>query len=222
MKRCATTFLVSVLLATMVLTANAYTLRAPQVVFSSAPLQSYFNGLGEGFNVATDQADIQVWSTNVTGNSDFTLVLKNGVQDEIGIYNSADPLPNLYLIFPPGAAASWSAYVQFIAGNLKVSLYDNTATFQGTTVYSGVSSASFAFYLKSANGTYFSQDYRNGRPMVLTYAGVSNPGDWWLCFQDVPYPLLSSAFDSAVIDIQSVRPVPVRATSFGHLKSLYR
>lgn len=212
-------------LAAMVTPSKAASLRAPQVVFDPGPLQGYLNSLGETFDVTTAQADVQIWTANSIGpiaNSDFTLALKNGVQDEIGVYNSADPLPTLFSVFPAGAVSGWHADMHFTTTALSVSLFDENNVYQGQTNYPGVNRNSFGFYIKSLNGTFYSQDARNGRAMVLAYAGVTNAGDWWLCFQDVAYPLPSSTFDSAVLEIQSVRPTPTTTMTFGRIKSLYR
>jgi hypothetical protein len=185
--------------------ANAFTARSPQVTFDTGPLQSYFTGLGETFNVATDQADVQVWSVNGI-NTTFTLYLKNGVMDEIGVYNGNEPTPVLFPVFLTGTTDGWFATLHFSAGNLVALLFDNNAVYQGSTTYTGVDCAKFGFYIKS----------------VLTYEGVSHPGDWWVCFQDVTYLPENCAFDSAVLEIQSVHPTPAKPTTWGGLKKLYR
>ncbi len=213
------------LLAVLTVPATAYTLRSPQVVFNSASLQGYFTGIGETFDVNAAQADVQVWSANSIGpiaNSDFTLALKNGVQDEIGVYNSSDPTLTTYAIFSSSAVSGWHADMHFTPTGLSVSLFDESNTYQGQTNYAGVNKDSFGFYIRSVNGVYYSQDSRNGRPMILAYAGAKNAGDWWICFQDVAYPLETSTFDSAVLEIQSVKPTPTRSTTWGKLKSDYR
>ena len=202
-------------------TAAAVGLRSPQVPFNSGALQAYFVGVGEVFNVTTAQADVQVWSVNIPGTSDFTLTLKNGASDEIGVYNSWDPVPALFRVFPSAATAGWYAVLHFASGNLKVSLFDGGDNFQGQVTHLGVDPNSFGFYIKNTNGTFFSQDGRSGGPQVLTYAGVVAAGDWWLCFEDAPYNALTSLFDSAVLSIQSVRPTPARARSWGSVKTLY-
>lgn len=222
MKRFMTPLLLVTLTLALAAPSFAASLRSPQVAFDTGPLQGYLNGLGEAINVSADQADVQVWSTNITGNSDFTLTLKNGVADEVGVYNSVDPVPTLFPVFPAGATSGWFAQMHFTTTSLLVTLFDNNGVIQGQTTYAGVNKNSFGFYIKSANGTFFSQDDRNGRPMVLSYAGVANPGDWWLCFQDVAYPLTNSTFDSAVLNIQSVRPTPTQNSTWGSLKSRYR
>jgi hypothetical protein len=202
--------------------AFGFTLRAPQVAFNGGSLQGYLNSLGEAIDVNTMQADVQAWSTNVTGNSDFTLTKKNGVADEVGVYNASDPAPTLFMVFPSGATDGWHAQMHFTTTSLSVTLFDDNNVIQGQTTYPGVNKLSFGFYIKSLNGTFYSQDGRNGGSMVLTYAGVSNPGDWWLCFQDVAYPTGDRTFDSAVLNIQSVRPTPTRSSTWGNLKSRYR
>jgi hypothetical protein len=211
--------------------AGAFNVRVPQVGLCSGSLQSYLTGVGESINVATAQVDAQVWSTTVSGNADFTLMIEltgNGPQNAIGVYNVDDPVnPPLFQIFPGAATADWSAYVQFKpSGALIVHLYDAGGADMGQTNYAGVNRNRFGFYLKGPGGTFYSQDGRNGGlAQVLTYAGTGlNSGSWWQCFEDLPYvyPDCSTDFDDAVMFIQSVNPVPANLQTWGRLKALYR
>ncbi len=210
-------------------TASA-ALRSPQVTFSSASLQAYLNSVGESINVTTDQQDVQVWTSTVSGNSTFTLMIElagNAASNNIGIYNgpTIGP-PALYQIFPGPASAGWFAVASFKStGQLTVNLFDATSTLQGTTVYSGVNRNDFGFYLQGPGGLFYSQDYRNagGVPQMLTYAGTGqNAGSWWLACEDLPYSPASSDFDDAVLFLESVTPTPAKAESWGQLKSRYR
>lgn len=205
-------------------TSFAANLRNPQVVFDYGPLQGDLNSLGEtSINVASAQMDVQVWSSNILGNSDFSIAFKNGSGDEVGVYNGSNTA-QLFMVFPSGAAAGWYAQVHFGAGaTMSVTLFDGVSpTPQGTTTYTGVNKSLFGFYIKNQSGTFYSQDDFNlSGAQVLTYAGVANPGDWWLCFQDsMANP--ASTYTSVVMAIESVRPTPTSNPTWGKIKSRYR
>ncbi len=227
-------------------TANATSLRSPQVGFASADLQSFLNAADGGINTLTDQIDGQTFSTSFSGNTDFTMVLRqsaSGSQNSIGVYNTLDPAspPALFQLFPSAATAGWSAFCHWSpSGGLAVNLYDNSfpPLLQGTTIYSGVDRAHFSFYLSNAGSpgsagslrllsvgaTYYSQDSRNGNnPQVLTYRGTgANASDWWECFEDAPYNAPTSIFTGVVLELQSVVPTPVVGSTWGRLKATYR
>jgi hypothetical protein len=216
-------------LAASVSAAGAFTLRSPQVAFANGSLQAYLNANDGGINTATDQLDAQVWASSVSGNATFTLMIElagNAGSNSIGVYNSTDPpAPPLFQIFPGAATAGWFATCHFgPGGSLAVLLYDQNAVFQGQTNYAGVNRSSFGFYLMGPGGTFYSQDARNGgAPQMLTYLGTGNNfGDWWECFEDLPYGPTVSDFDDAVVLLQSVAPTPNNVTTWGHLKKLYR
>lgn len=210
--------------------ALAFGPRIPQIAVGGASLQTYLNANDGGINVNTDQVDAQVWTSSVSGNATFTLMIElagNAASNDIGVYNAGGPSnPPLYLIFPGAASAGWFATCHFgPGGSLIVFLYDQNAVFQGQTGYAGVNRTSFGFYLAGPGGTFYSQDARNagGNPQVLTYLGTGrNFGDWWECFEDLPFAGSDHDFDDAILLLQSVAPTPTHGTSWGRLKSLYR
>ena len=67
------------LVATVSAASAAFPLRSPQVVFNYGPLQAYLNVVDAGINVATAQLNAQVWASSISGNADFTLMLR-GIQ----------------------------------------------------------------------------------------------------------------------------------------------
>jgi hypothetical protein len=220
-----TAALVVAALAMSVTAASAFSLRAPQIAFSSSSLQGYLTANDGGINVLTDQQDAQAFSTGITGNTDFTLTLKTASGASLGVYNTLAASPTLYQLFPSAAVADYSVFCHFsTGGTLQASLFDEFHTFLGTTTYTGVDRTHFGFYIQSANGTWYSQDGRNGpNPQVLTYQGTGiNSGDWWECFEDAPYNAATSTFTGCVLVLQSVAPVPAHSTSWGALKSNYR
>lgn len=212
--------------------AHAFTLRSPQVGFDSASLQNYLNLVNPGppaINVTTDQLDAQVWTSSISGNSTFTLMIElagNAPLNNIGIYNTNDPsaTPALFQLFPGAATAGWYVTAHFASGNLSVALFDNNGVFQGSTFYPGVDANGFGFYLQGPGGTFYSQDSRNGgNPQALTYAGSGvNFGEWWECFEDLPYTSSGADFDDAVLLLQSVVPTPANTKTWGSVKSTYR
>ena len=215
--------------------ALAFGPRIPQVPIAGASLQNQLNLMNPGppaINVLTDQVDAQVWRSSVSGNATFTLMIElagNAAKNDIGIYNTLGGLnPPLYLVFPGAASAGWFATCHFgPAGALAVLLYDQNATFQGQNNYAGVDRNSFSFYLQNAPLGYlfYSQDVRNagGSPQMVTYLGTdANFGDWWECFEDLPYATSDHDFEDAILLLQSVAPTPARGTSWGMLKALYR
>lgn len=202
----------------------AATPRVPQVAFNTAPLQGYFSSVGEpGIDPATMQVDAQVWNPNLSGNSDFTIVMSNSPGAEIGVYNAADPLPSLDAVFPSGAVEGWHAYLNFTVSGLTVRYFDETNTMQGQVNYANVTKATpFGFYIKKGNAVFYSQDARNvAGAEILTYAGIVYGGDWFLCFEDgLASP--ASTYDKVVLEVQSLRPTPTSNSTWGNIKSRYR
>lgn len=206
--------------------ASAFNLRSPQVALNPTALQTYLNVVDNGINVTTDQLDAQAWSVSVTGNTDFTLMLKQGGGggDEVGVYNAAAGVPVPFQVFPPGAVPGWYATLHFGGGNLIVSQFDQNSTFQGQAFYAGVSPNNFGFYISGPCGTWYSQDARNPTPQMLAYASNLTPGDYWLCWAACPYnsnPAARSQFNEVVLNVQSVRPTPAVNSTWGNIKSQY-
>ena len=215
--------------------ALAFLPRVPPVPIGGASLQNYLNINNPGpppIFVLLDQLDAQVWRSSVSGNATFTLQIElagNAANNEIGIYNAADAIPALYQVFPGAATAGWFATCHFgPAGALAVILFDENAVQQGTTTfYGGVNRNNFGFYLQNTPGglLFYSQDYRNagGAPQMVTYLGTdANAGDWWECFEDLPYATSDHDFEDAILLLQSVNPTAAHSTSWGRLKALYR
>lgn len=210
--------------------ASAFNPRVPQVAFSSATLQGYLNSQGESINVLTDQMDAQVWTTSVSGNATFTLMIEltaaaSAANNAIGIYNTGVPVPPLFNIFPGAATAGWFATAHFAGGQMTVTVFDQNSVIQGQITYNGVNANGFGFYLVGLGGTFYSEDARNagGAPRILTFLGTGvNFGDWWQCFEDSTTPTASADFDDAVLLVQSVTPTPTLTSTWGKVKRLYR
>lgn len=219
----------AVALAVSAAPGHAFDPRNPQVVFNSASLAAYFASVNQTFNVTTDQLDGQVWSSNVSGNAEFTIMLElagNAPVNGIGIYNTLDPPnPPLFQVFPGAAGPGWFATAHFASGNLTVTLFDNNSAFLGQTFYAGVDAAHFGFYVQGPGGTFYSQDARNpgGLPQMLTYAGTGTEyGDWWMAMEDLAFVTGDADFDDAVLLLQSVVPTAARPHTLGSIKARYR
>jgi hypothetical protein len=236
MKPSATPFLRTTVLTllfglTLAAAAQAYPLRSPQVVIYNGTLQAYLNSVGQAINVYTDQLYVPFFDHTSSNTSTFTLMIElagNAPVDELGLYNASDPnpTPTLFQIFPGAATAGWFATATFYpSGDLIVNLFDNTATLQGNVHYAGVDGTKFGFYVKNPGGTFFTDDARNlgGWAQALVFAGTgTDVGQFWLCWEDTFIPNADHDYDDAIIFLESVNPVPTRATTWGDIKARYR
>lgn len=233
MKRAATpfaTFAASLLLAAVLATSATAALRVPQVPVIGGSLQGYLNGVGESINVNTDQNAVQTWSTTVSGNSTFSLMIElagNAASNTIGIHNGAPAVPPLYPVFPGAASAGWFATASFRLAPVRVviNLFDDNAVLQGTNTYLGADRNNFGYYLSGPGGLFYTQDARNAGSVAqaLAYAGTGiNLGQWWLCWEDLPAAGSDHDFNDAVLFLESVTPTPTSRTSWGQLKARFR
>jgi hypothetical protein len=212
-------------------TTSSAALRAPQAAVIGGALQGYLNGLGESINVNTDQQDIQTWTTTVSGNSTFTMMIELGANapaNTIGIYNAGDAVPALYPMLPGAAGAGWFATASFRSSPTRVvmNLFDQDGVPQGSNVFLGADRNNFGVYLQGPGGTFYTQDARNPGALAqaLTYAGTGiNAGQWWLCFEDMANAG-DQDYDDAVLFVESVNPqvTPVSTTTWGTLKTRFR
>jgi hypothetical protein len=212
-------------------TGASAALRVPQVAVGGGSLQGYLNGVGESINVNTDQNAVQTWQTTVSNNATFTLMIElagNAPANNLGIYNGgAVGAPPLYQVFPGAASAGWFATCSFRNAPVRVvvNLFDDNAAFQGQNTYLGADASNFGYYLDGPGGLFYTQDARNagGDPQALTYAGTgNNSGQWWLCFEDLPFAGSDHDFEDAVLFLESVNPTPVSKTTWGALKVRFR
>ena len=212
--------------------ANAFTPRVPQVPVLGGTLQGYLNSKGESINVLTDQQDAQVWSQSASGNGALTLMVElsgNAGVNSFGLYNSLNPTPPLYQVFPGVASTGWFAIMSFRTAPTRVvvNLFDATATLQATNTYLGIDANSFGFYEENINTgqVLYSQDGRNPglAAQMLAYQGTGiNAGEWWLCFEDTPLAGSDQDFDDAVMVLESVNPLATVPATLGSVKALYR
>lgn len=206
-------------------------LRSPQVPVLGGGLQGYFNGVGESINVLTDQDAVATWSTTVSNNSTFSLMIElagNAPSNAIGIYNAGEATPTLYQVFPGAATAGWFATASFRISPIRVviNLFDQDAVWQGSSTYLGADKDNFGYYLQGPGGLFYTQDARNpsGAAQALAYAGTGvNVGQWWLCWEDIQVGGGSDQdYEDAVLFLESVTPVPVHTTTWGALKTRFR
>jgi hypothetical protein len=209
--------------------ASAFNLRVPQIAIGGGSLQSYLNSLGQTTNVNTDQIDAQVWSTTLSGNSVFTLMIEfagNAGSNAIGVYNADEVAPTLFEIFPGSAVPGWHALISFTnSGNLVVTRFDENNAVINQTTYLNVHKNSFGFYMQGPGGLFYSQDGRNvgAAAQMVSYEGNGQgSGEWLLCFEDTPSASSDNDFNDAVVILESVLPVATKPTTLGAVKALYR
>jgi hypothetical protein len=226
MKKWVLRFLALAGLLFVATSAHAFPLRSPQVPFNPGPLQGYLNIVDPGINVLTDQLNAQVWTVSVTGNSDFTLTLKNGIGqgNQVGVYNATLAAPPLCQVFPPNAVPGWYSTLNFSGGNLTVNSFDQNSVFLGSVFFPNVSASAFGIYTLGPCGLWYSEDARNGgSPQMLAYQSPSIVGDFWLCWSACHYdPAAGSTFDDVVLNVQSVHPTPAANSTWGSIKGRYR
>lgn len=223
--------MVSLIVVACLATPATADLRVPQVPVLGGSLQGYFNGVGESINVLTDQNAVQTWSTTVSDNSTFSLMIEvagYAASNAIGIYNGSEVAPTLYQVFPGAATAGWFATASFRASPIRVviNLFDQDAVWQGSNTYFGADKDNFGYYIQGPGGLYYTQDARNpgSSAQALAYAGTSeNAGQWWLCWEDLLVGGGSDQdYDDAILFLESVAPVPVHTTTWGALKVRFR
>jgi len=229
MKRFVTMITGLLAVAALAGTASA-ALRVPQVPVLGGTLQGYLNTADGAINVATDQNAAQRWASTVSNNTTFTVQVEltgNAASNSVGIYNASAASPALYQGFPGAATAGWFAVASFRAAPTRVivNLFDASAALQGVTTYLGADRNDFGYYISGPNGTFYTQDSRNGgNAQALTFAGTGiNTGSWWLCFEDTGLNAGSDHdYDDAVLFLESVNPTPVAKASWGTLKARFR
>ncbi len=216
--------------------ASAAVMNPRPVAFNGTALQSYFTSVGQAIDVNTDQKGNALWTTTLSGNSTFTIKLKLGgpaTSKAIGLYNDGAPSTH-FQIFPATAGPGWFTVTSFdvgAPGHVVSNLFDNTATWKGSTSYDGVNSYAFGFYMDrpTGGGSVYGEDDENagGAPdnaMNLVYAATgSSVGSWWLSFQAAPKLADGGSFTDGLIFLESVNggTSPVQPTSWGGLKNRY-
>lgn len=229
--------LYSVLLATlvgvMVLGAPAQAgLSVPQTTFAYTTLQSQLNALGESIDVLTQQQDALVWTTNASSNSTMNIMFQlagNPNQDEFGIsgLSPSGGLSGLCAVFPYNAfSTGYFAVASFRSdGLLTVNLFDASATVIGTTKYTGVDRLRFVYYIKNAEGTFFSHMGFNsdGKVHSLVYSGTNlNKGSWWIAWEDSLNPTAVADFNDGLLFLEALNPTPVSHATWASVKARFR
>lgn len=207
---------------------------------SSTALQDYFTSIGQTINTATDQNGTALWTSTISHNSTFTIMLELGgdvSRNAVGLYNEGTPSIR-YEVFPDWAGPGWFAIASFdvaFDGHLMVNLFDEHAGWQGAKHYYDVNSEMFGFYIEvpavlGPSQIFYSEDDENGyipetteyRPQNLVYAATgSSLGSWWLTFQNTPSDETHMTFSDVIIFLESVNVTPVEPTTWGAIKSLY-
>jgi hypothetical protein len=225
--------LLAALLAALLVAPASAALRSPQVPVLGGTLQGYLNSVGEFINVNTDQLDQQVWGSTVSNNATFTVQVElvgNASSNTIGIYNSTAAIPALYQIFPGAATTAWFVVLAFRSAPVRVvvSLFDESASFQGSTTYLGADKNAFAYYLSGPDGVLYTQDARNpgGAAQFVTYAGTSlNSGSFWICGEQTAVAGGASDrdYDDVILFLEpNLCACPAQKCSWATLKERFR
>lgn len=212
--------------------ARAVTLRSPQVTLGGTGLQSFLNSVGETIDAQHDQIVGELLQATVSNNSTYTLQIELGPATAgtvLGVYSGHDANPTLMPVFPAAAAPQWFATISYRTGpgRATVNLFDDFASFRGTTVYLGADRNAIGFYVAGPSGTYYSQDSRNpdGAAQCLFFRGTGiNSGTMWLAFEEQPYSTGDHDFDDAVCFVETVfsSVTPTLHTTWGQLKQRFR
>ena len=221
------------LVACVLATPASAALRVPQIAFGSSALQSRLNGLGESINVLTQQQDALVWGSSSSGNTTLTIQfdLNGNVDDaEVGIAKldaTGKSVTGLCPVFPAVADNGWFAVASFRTGGaLIVNLFSQNAVLVGSMHYTGANPALFAYYIKTAAGTFYSHPGFNtdGKLHTMTFAGTGqNAGCWWQCWEDQPIVNYGDMdFDDALVFMESLNPTPVVRSTWGGVKARFR
>jgi len=204
----------------------------PQTEFTCSGLQAHLNTLGQAIDVLTQQQEGLVWGTGASLNATMTIMFQlagNPNQDEFGIVgiNSQGHLAGLCAVFPSDDFnTGYFAVASFRAGNtLRVNLFDNEAKVVKTTSYTGVDPQRFAYYIKNAQGTFFSHLGYNvdGKVHALVFAGTNSEiGNWWMAWEDSMNPTPAADFGDGLVFLGALSPTPVSHATWGEVKARFR
>ena len=207
-------------------------LSVPQTVFVPTVLQNQLNTLGESIDVLTQQQEGLVWTTTASSNSTMTIMFQlagNPNQDEFGIVglNPAGNLNGLCAVFLSGDFnTGYFAVASFRSGGLlTVNLFDASATVINTTTYTDVNRSRFVYYVKNANGTFFSHMGFNtdGKVHSLVFSGTQvNQGCWWIAWEDSVNPSETADFGDGLLFLESLNPTPVSRATWATVKARFR
>jgi hypothetical protein len=205
---------------------------APQTAFASTTLQSQLNTFGESIDVLTDQQDGLVWGTNASLNATMSIIFQlagNPNQDEFGIagLNPTGGLAGLCAVFPAGDFnTGYFAVASFRGADLlTVNLFNASARVINTTTYTGVDRTRFLYYVKNAEGTFFSHPGFNtdGKVHSLVFAGTTmNRGSWWMAWEDSVNPPATADYGDGLLFLESLNPTPVAHATWASLKARFR
>lgn len=207
----------------------AFTLRAPQVVFSAGALQNQLNDADGGINAVTDQVENSSWISSLLAKGcamwfEIRSLDTTGTYT-VGAYSTSQSNRTLCALFPAGATRGWFATCRISSsGTLTVGLYDELMRFVGLTQYPGFDPAYTGFYVEGPGGVWFTEDARNGgSAQALSFGGSGvNYGSVFLCFETWPYNPDGSTFTGAIVQVEAMCGLPVRPPTWGQLKALYR
>ncbi len=136
----------------------------------------------------------------------------NAASNAFGIFSGGTSIE----IFNGTDGAGYKALVNYAAGNIGVTVFDelgNFNRFSGLIAWSG---SPFGFYLNNGSDTFFSDSTLNagGIDAMVGYQNVPKPGESILAFEDgtLEGGVANTDYDDFVVMVESVYPVPAPAT----------
>jgi hypothetical protein len=207
-------------------------LRSPQVPFQWVPLQNYlepeFTYRGDGgIRVLSQQRDVPTWSVDMLNDYEFSLLLVQNNGSAVGFYDTGEPNPTPFEVFPAGApAGSYAAvHCDYSTGDAVVSRFDPVSNFLGQSSYPDFHPHGFGFYVQGACGARYSEDSRNvpAGPQALVFPQLDYDGfyDEWAAFASCPYDPGTSTFMDVLLNVQLVLVVPAHKSTWGQVKAQY-
>ncbi len=226
------------LLGLALITTTAFAVTPPEgmnirpVHVDTPTLQTYFTSIGQTIDVQADQAPIALWTTSPSNNSTFTFKLETTLGNAVGLYNGG-MCASEYELFPAEATAGWFAVTSFdvgAKGRVVVNLFDNMALLRSSTVYTGVNSDAFGFFVHPLgwfhpDNCYHSEDHENGlaqTPQMLVFPATGRgAGSWWLAIQSNSNLNTPTSFSDALVFLESVNITPAVPATWGTIKRMY-
>lgn len=219
------------LVATVAVASPPEGMNARPVHVDTPTLQSYFNAIGQVIDVQNNQVPTALWTTSPSGNSTFTFKLETTLGNAVGLYNGG-MCANEFEVFPSIATAGWFAVTSFnvgAPGRVVVNVFDNMALLRSSTVYNGVNSDAFGFYIHPdgffhPDNCYHSEDHENlmqAPQMLVLPATGSGAGSWWLAMQSSSTANAPASYTDALVFLESVNITPTYPSTWGAIKQMY-
>lgn len=207
--------------------------RNPQVQVNGTGLLGYLVSQGELIDPARDQVVGELFFSSTSNNNTYTIQVELGQRQDstvIGLYNGHDAAPALMEIFPTQARLGWFAVFSYRNAPTRgvMSVFDENAALRATRTYFGADRNAIGIYASGPQGTWFSQDDRNGgKARALFYKGTGiNAGCAWIAMETGASGAADDDFDDDVLFLEPVSALvevtPIHHVRWGELKARFR